>query len=73
MDFHELPIEVIDSIRASDAWYEIVLRRTTKRKGRMKDFESWESFLAREAGVDVGELLRKLEYIERALRERNPT
>ncbi len=65
--------KVIESIRASDAWYELVLKRTTKRKGRMKDFESWESFLARDAGVDVGELLRKLEYIERALQQGNPT
>lgn len=58
---------VIDSIRASDDWHEMVLRRMARRKGRIGNPSGWENILADDAGIDLRSLLGKLDYIERAL------
>jgi len=59
---------VLESITACDDWHEVVLRRMEKRKGRLGDSARWENLLARDAGIDIGELMHGLDYVERGLR-----
>jgi hypothetical protein len=61
--------EVIETIRRTDAWYEMVLKTIPKQKGRMARAETWEEAAFLNAGISARDYVRKLEYIETVLSE----
>ncbi len=61
--------EVIEIIKMTDRWDEMVLRRIPKQIGRMKDTERVENLLARNNDLDIDEYVNKLEQIEERLNE----
>ena len=60
--------KVILAIKENDDWYEMVLRRLPKLRGRIKDTKRLENMLALNADINVREYVRKLDYIEKKLR-----
>lgn len=60
--------KVIQTIKENDDWYEMVLRRLPKLRGRVKDTSRLENMLALNAGINVREYVRKLDYIEGQLK-----
>ncbi|MBU2565334.1 MAG: hypothetical protein KJ655_03660 [Candidatus Thermoplasmatota archaeon] len=60
--------KVIQAIKENDDWYEMVLRRLPKLRGRIKDTGRLENMLALNAGINVREYVRKLDYIEEQLK-----
>lgn len=60
--------EVIETIKKNDDWYEMVLRRIPKLKGRIKDPGRLENMLSINAGINIKDYIRKLEYVESNLR-----
>lgn len=60
--------KVIQAIKENDDWYEMVLRRLPKSRGRIKDTGRLENMLALDAGINIREYVRRLDYIEKKLR-----
>jgi hypothetical protein len=61
--------KVIEIIKKNDDWDEMVLRRMPKLKGRIKDHNRLENMLSINAGIDIRDYVRRLEYIETKLKK----
>jgi hypothetical protein len=61
--------KVIEIIKKNDDWDEMVLRRMPKLKGRIKDHNRLENMLSINAGIDIKDYVRRLEYIENKLKK----
>jgi hypothetical protein len=55
--------EIITTIKSNDDWYEMVLRRIPKQKGRIKDPGRLENLLLLNAGINIKDHIRKLDYL----------
>lgn len=60
--------KVIQVIKENDDWYEMVLRRLPKLRGRIKTTGRLENMLALDAGINIREYVRRLDYIKKKLR-----
>lgn len=60
--------KVVTAIKYNDDWDEMVLRRLPKQRGRIKDPGRLENLLLVNAGIDIKDHLRKLDYISRNLK-----
>ncbi len=58
---------VIQAIQENDDWYQMVLRRMPKLKGRIRQKGNLANILATAAGLNIKEHIKKLEYIENRL------
>ena len=56
--------KVIQSIKSNDDWASLVLRRMPKLKGRISQSGRIENTLALNAGLNIKEHIKTLEYIE---------
>ncbi len=61
--------KVITIIKNNNDWYEIVLRRIPKLKGRIKDPGRLENMLLINTGINIINHIKKLEYIKAELRK----
>ncbi len=60
---------VIKSIRENDDWASLVLRRMPKLKGRIRERGRLDNKLAFNAGLNIKEHIKRLEYIESELKK----
>lgn len=62
--------KVIKTICTNNDWSSLVLRRMPKLKGRITEKGSIENMLALASGLDIKEHIKRLEHIERKLKEK---
>jgi hypothetical protein len=60
--------DVISTIRGNDDWYEMVIRRLPKLIGRINNSGGLEQTLAINSDIDIKEHIKKLRFIEKALK-----
>jgi len=60
--------KVITTIKNNDDWYEVVLRRIPKLKGRITNPDRLENMLLINTRINIKDHIKKLEYIENKLK-----